>query len=337
MKHSDFAYYLTNFLSKYLPGERGLSKNTISSYRDTFILFLKYMKTVGKSVEQINLNDISKSTISNFLTWLEESRQCSARTRNVRLSAIQSFYKFLQYENPDQLSEYKQILKIPKKKFLANTFSYLTVDGVKLLLSQPDINIQKGRRDLALLVLMYDTGARVQEFIDLTPGMFNLNKPITVKLIGKGNKCRIIPLLDNQVTLVLSYMKESNLDLNENNMHPLFTNKFNNKFTRAGVNYIINKYADIARKINPSLIPNKMSPHTLRHSKAMHLLQSGVNLVYIRDILGHSSIQSNEIYIHTDTKQKRLELEKTYETKSVSQSIWEGNEKLLDWLKSFGK
>lgn len=205
-----------------------------------------------------------------------------------------------------------------------------------MLLAEPDQSTRNGRRDLALLSLMYDSGARVQEIIDLTPSMVRLDTPCTVKLIGKGNKARIVPLLEVQIKFLKAYMLEQRLLEQHANMYPLFCNSRKEKLTRAGVNYILSKYVSQARKKNSTLIPEKLSCHCLRHSKAMHLLQSEVNLVYIRDILGHSSIQTTERYAKTDSRQKREAIEKAY-TDVTPKEIpsWLTNDDLLEWLKSF--
>lgn len=339
MNPTDFSKSLTNFLTRYLPGEKGVSKNTIVSYKDTFVLFLTFLKDRKEiPAKQLHLKDISKEIVIDFLDWIEEERKCSIATRNVRLAAIHSFFKFLQYQNPEELFLWQSILSIPVKKTEKSTINYLSLEGIKLLLEQPDQSSRHGRRDLALLSLMYDSGARVQEMIDLTPAMIKLDTPCTVKLIGKGKKARIVPLLEVQLKFLKRYMLENKLLESHVNMYPLFINSKKEKLTRAGMNYILTKYAKSAREKNLSLIPEKMSCHSLRHSKAMHLLQSGVNLVYIRDILGHSSIQVTEVYARTDSRQKREAIEKAY-TDVVPKEApsWLANDNLLEWLKSFPK
>lgn len=339
MKPNDFAYYLTNFLTKYLPDDVGASINTIASYRDAFMLFLKFMRDEKKiKVEKLTLSKIDKDVINDYLNWLETSRKCSISTRNVRLAALHSFFKYLQYENPDNLFQWQRILTIPVKKGEKGKLNYITLDGIKLLLDMPDQKTQSGRRNLALLSLMYDTGARVQEIIDLTPSSVHLDQPYTIKLIGKGNKARIIPLMEAQICILKKYMIENNLLEIYKNQYPLFSNKRKEKLTRAGVGYILNKYACMARNQNDLLIPKKVSCHCLRHSKAMHMLQAGVNLVYIRDILGHSSIQTTEIYARADSKQKREAIEKAYiDVTPNEQPLWQTNNNLLKWLKNFNK
>jgi site-specific recombinase XerD len=337
MKPTDFSKSLTDFLACYLPGERGVSKNTIASYKDTFILLLTFLKERKDILaERLTLSQITKETIVEFLGWLEEKRHCCAATRNVRLAALHSFFKYLQYQNPENLIEWQRIMSIPVKRTEKATINYLSVEGIRLILEGPDQSTKNGRRDLALLSLMYDSGARVQEIIDLTPSMVRLDLPCTIKLIGKGNKARIVPLLEQQVKFLRIYMAEQKLLAPYANMYPLFSNSRREKFTRAGVNYILAKYAKQARMKAPSLIPEKLSCHCVRHSKAMHLLQSGVNLVYIRDILGHTSVQTTEIYARTDSRQKREAIEKAYSDVAPKETpSWLTNDDLLSWLKSF--
>jgi site-specific recombinase XerD len=324
---------------KYLPGEIGASKNTIASYRDTFILFLSFLKDI-KSIpaDRLTLAMITKDLVVEYLDWTENERQCSTATRNVRLAALHSFFQYLQYQNPDNLLEWQRILSIPVKKAEKKTINYLTLDGIKLLLEMPDQNTKTGRRDLALLTLMYDTGARVQEMIDLTPSQVRFDKPYTIKLIGKGNKARIVPLMEPTLQILKRYMKEQGLLELSANLYPLFFNKRKEKLTRAGINYILAKYKDMAREQDNALIPEVLTCHCLRHSKAMHLLQAGVNLVYIRDMLGHCSVQVTEIYAKADSKQKREAIEKAYtDVTPAEEPIWQKNDDLLGWLKSFNK
>jgi site-specific recombinase XerD len=186
-----------------------------------------------------------------------------------------------------------------------------------------------------MLSLMYDCAARVQEIIDLTPSMIRLTRPYTIKIVGKGNKPRIVPLMEQQVIHLKRYLTENRLLENQANFCPVFFNSRNEKLTRQGVANILQTYADMARNKEPKLIP-KLSPHSLRHSKAMHLLQAGVNLVYIRDILGHESVLTTEIYARTDSKQKREAIERAYvDVVSKESPIWVANENLLAWLKGF--
>jgi site-specific recombinase XerD len=236
------------------------------------------------------------------------------------------------------LQEWQKIRSIKALKGEKKSISYLNTEGIKLLLEQPDSTTGNGRRNLALLALMYDTGARVQEIIDLTPESLKIeNQPYTIRIFGKGRKSRVVPLMEEQIIILKRYMEENHLFENVKLKHPLFFNSRKEKLTRSGVTYILKTYANMARHENPGVIPGNISCHSLRHSKAMHLLQSGVNLVYIRDILGHVSTQTTDVYARADSKQKREALEKAY-VKLVPETDkeceWEKNQNLLGWLKS---
>ena len=339
MKPTDFAYYLTDFLAKYLPGTVGLSPNTIMSYRDTFSLFLEFCAAQKKiKPEKFTLNDLDRKLIEEYLEWLEKTRRCINSTRNVRLSAFHSFCRYLQLEFPDYIHQAQQILAIPMKKTRKVTVEYLTLDAMKFLLAKPDKRTREGRRDQVLLSLLYESGARVQELADLKVGDTRMAAPSTVKLIGKGNKSRIVPIMKPMAELLKQYLKENNLTEPHVFDYPLFCNRSKNKLTRAGVTYIVKKYADKAIKESPELFPDKLSPHCFRHSKAMHLLQSEVNLVYIRDFLGHVDIQTTEIYARIDGEMKRKALEKSINgVVSDKMPEWQSNLGLMNWLKNLGK
>jgi site-specific recombinase XerD len=339
---TDFAKYLTKFFTEYLVGERGASTHTIRSYSDTFTLVLTYMDKVRHiAADRLTLSHFYRETVLDFLDWLQKERRCTNTTRNQRLAALHSFFKYMQYEDTKHLEQWQNILSIKvKRPEKRSSVNYLTVEGIKYLLEQVPVNTKEGRRNLALLALLYDSGARVNELINLSPSSLNLNKPCFVTLWGKGNKKRIVPLQDEQVRLLTSYMKENHLDNPAHNQRPLFANNRGEKLTNSGVTYILNLYVNNAQILKPDLIPKRISPHTLRHSKAMHLLQSGVNLVYIRDILGHVSIQTTEIYARADSKQKREALETAYISIIPFQSnegTWEKDSKLKIWLKNFAK
>ena len=336
---TNFAKYLSRFLSGYLPHQRNMSPNTVASYRDTFVQFIDYMKDVRHvKVEKLTLDKLTCECVLGFLSWVQQERGCGTATRNYRLAAIHSFISYLQYEEIEHLEQWQKVLSIKALKTERKTINYLTTEGIKALLEQPDTTTPGGRRNLALLSLMYDTGCRVQEVIDLMPESLRIEgKPYTIKLVGKGRKARIVPLLDEQVVILKRYMEENNLFENHRSKHPLFFNARGEKLTRAGVTYILKTYVDLARKDHQELIPERVSCHSLRHSKSMHLLQSGVNVVYLRDLLGHVSIQTTDVYARADSKQKREALEKAYVDlvpENAKTREWEKNPNLLDWLKS---
>ncbi len=339
MKPTDFAYSLTSYLSKYLPGEVGASSNTIQSYRDTFSILIKYCASEKNvTAEKLTLHHLDMKLIVNFLNWLEEERKCSISTRNQRLAAIHAFFKYLQLEHPHSLYQYQQILAIPMKKFRKKSVNYLALDAIKNLLDMPNRNTKNGRRDLVLLSLIYDSGARVQEIADARVADVRLHPPATVKLIGKGNKSRIVPLMEPMAKLIGQYLKENKRCFPHCNEYPLFRNNEGNKLTRSGIAYILNKYFIEAKELFPECFPDTISPHILRHSKAMHLLQSGVNLVYIRDLLGHVSVQTTEIYAKADSSMKRKALEKAYsDVVSDEMPEWQQNADLLEWLQNLGR
>ena len=333
MKPTDFAKYLTEFLSEYLPTQKNVSKNTIRSYRDTFKLLITYCQEIkGVSSERITLNVLSSEWVTGFLEWLEMNRKCSISTRNQRLAAIHSFFKYVQAEEPAGIFHFQKITAIPIKKAKKTVVEYLTPEAMKLLLEQPDRHTPKGRRDLTLISVLYDSGARVQELIDMKVCDVTLQVPAVLTLTGKGNKTRRVPIMKNTASLLQSYLLENKLDKPWRNESPLFTNNQHHKLTRKGVTYIIAKYVESARKTS-SLLPTKVNNHMLRHSKAMHLLQAGVNLIYIRDFLGHVDLKTTEIYARADTEMKRKAIENLYPDLIDSDlPDWSKDQALLSWL-----
>lgn len=340
MKPTDFATQLSRYLGIYLPGQSGSSVNTIRSYRDTFSLLLRYCNDEQNLPPQkITFTQITHALVEQFLLWLENERECSAATRNNRLAAIHAFYRYLQIEMPHMLSRCQEILAIPYKKTQKKVMSYLTLDGIKAILMQPDTRTASGRRDLAMLSLLYDTGARVQELVDLKMEDVRLNSPTVIKLTGKGNKSRLVPIMAPTEKLLRQYLDEHDKDYSAHGGYPLFCNRVHKKLTRAGVTYILGKYLSQAQSAGTDNLPESLSPHVLRHSKAMHLLQSGVNLVYIRDLLGHSDVSTTEVYARADEHFKRKALEQAYPspTPASDTPAWQKDDDLLNWLKNLGK
>lgn len=339
MKPTDFSYQLSNYLSKYLPGIAGLSMNTIMSYRDMFQLLLEfYEKSLNIKPEKIMIKDLTRESVEQYLGWLEQERKCSISTRNVRLAAVHAFARYLQREMPDFMHQSQQLLSIPFKKSEKKTIDYLALDAMKLLLSLPNTATMNGRRDAVLLSLLYDTGARVQELCDLTVSDVKIQQLATVRLTGKGNKSRIVPIMNPMSSLMSQYLKENGLDKPQTLGYPVFFNRSKARLTREGVAYIVAKYVAMARAISPGMFPDRVSPHCFRHSKAMHLLQSGVNLIYIRDLLGHVDVKTTEIYARIDGEMKRKALESSNRG-VVSDKLpeWQSNKELMNWLKGLGK
>lgn len=333
MNPTKFAKYLTDFLSIYLSGQKNVSKNTIYAYSDTFKLLLKYCQEVKSiAIEGITLDFLSAELIIDFLNWLEHERKCSISTRNQRLAAIHSFFRYMQCEDPTGIYHFQKVISIPIKKAEKKVIGHISPQAMKLILEQPDRTSAKGRRDLTLLGVLYDTGARVQELIDIIVGDVTLDAIPVISLTGKGNKTRRVPLMKNTASLLLKYLTENDLNKQWKNQYPLFINNQNNKLTKEGIAYILNKYVEKARAISP-IVPEHISPHVLRHSKAMHLLQAGVNLIYIRDFLGHVDFKTTEIYARTDTETKREAIENAYPDIITDKlSDWSKDKDLLSWL-----
>ena len=286
MKPTDFAKYMTEFLSVELPGQQGVSTNTIKSYRDTFTLLLKFCKeTQNIQIEKLTIKRLNSELVISFLNWLENDRGNSINTRNQRLAALHAFFRFLQAEEPKHLFQCQQILDIGTKKHKKVNINYLTAEQVKTMLAKPDLAKRSGRRDLLMISVLYDTGARVSELIDLNVRDIRLEDSPIATLNGKGNKSRQVPLMTQTAVMLRDYLQANKLTTPQMLDHPLFFNNRGVRFTRPGITYILQKYYG-----------TKITPHVLRHTKAMHLLQSGVNIVYIRDILGHVDLKTTEVY-----------------------------------------
>lgn len=333
MKTTDFSKHLSNFLSSYLPGLKNVSKNTISSYCDTFRLFLTYCRDErNMPIEKMRMVSLTAELVCDFLNWLEQERGCGIATRNQRLAAIHSFIRFVQTEAPENIMLCQKILEIPFRKRLEPTVKYLSTDEVKQILELPDTTTRSGRRDLALLCLLYDSGARVQELADLSVRHVRLAHPSTIQLTGKGNKSRLVPITANTAALLKNYLEEERLSSPEKADCPLFFNRQRKRLTRAGITYVLKKYSGVQ---NPAL--TSLTPHIFRHSKAMHLLQAGVNIVYIRDFLGHSDLKTTEIYARADPEARRAALESIAPVTPSEVPPWATDADLLMWLKSYGK
>lgn len=337
MNNTDFGKYLSSYFLKHIPHKTGYSDNTIKSYRDTFKVFLRYCKDVLHiKLEKLNLSKVNRQTVEDFLFWLEETKKHSISTRNQRLAALHAFFRYVQIEAPEYIDLCNSVLSIKSKKVTIQEMNYLSIDAIKELLSIPDISKKEGRRDLAILSLLYDTGARVQELADITVNDLRIKPPSTIRLTGKGKKIRIIPIMPQTMSILKAYINNYNL-LDEMEISPpLFFNKKQEKLTRAGLAYILNKYILIAKINHPDLFPAKVSPHVFRHSKAMHLLESGVNLIYIRDFLGHTSVITTEIYAKSNPEIKRKAIEQASPDVLPDEILTNKNkEDLLTWLKEF--
>jgi site-specific recombinase XerD len=331
---TDFAVLLHRFLTSHLAGLRGCSPNTIASYRDTFKLLIAWFRD-SRSIppDKLTLDRIDADAITGFLDWLETQRHNSISTRNQRLAAVSSFFRWQQSQDPARMAACQDILTVPAKRKTQPGVHHLTVAQTRHLLAGPDRSTRSGRRDATLLATLYDTAARVSEFTDLTVGDIRLQPPALAVLTGKGHKTRHVPLGDNTTALLNAYLAEHGLDTPGHDEHPLFTNQQHSKLSRGGIAWIIRKYQ--TRAADPALANAHLSPHVLRHSRAMHLYDSGVPLPYIRDILGHVDLASTEIYARASTEAKRKALEAVYaDVVTADLAEWNQNPELLDWLAS---
>jgi len=328
---NEFPYYITKYFREYLPLHVGASPNTEKSYRDSFVQLLTFMESqYAIKPEKVILEVFTAEKIEAFLLYLEESRKVSISSRNQRLAAIHSFCKYLQRKDLSCFERCAAILAIPYKKTPEVPVTYLSLEEAQLLFSLPTKD-KKGLRDLTIMILLYETGARVQELIELTLPQIKLGHSPSVELHGKGNKSRLVPISQNVADISKKYMMSYNI---EGEHELLFTNNRHEALTRSGIQFIISKYVEMGRKIHPDYYRKKISNHSFRHSKAMHLLEAGVNLIYIRDFLGHASITTTEIYAKTnpDIKRKYITENSASFRTSVKYSH-EEKEDLLNWLK----
>ncbi len=331
MVKQNFSYYFTKYFTDFLPNQKNASANTIRSYRDTFVLLLEYFKEAYRiSPENLEYSSFTVERIEEFLNWLESNRNVSIKTCNQRLAAIHAFFRYIQYRDPAGFEQTSRILTIPYKKIPVSPAVYMSLDEASFLFSIPDKTDKKQFREWMIMVLLYESGARIQELLDLTPAHIHWGNTATLELHGKGNKSRITPINHTVKTMLKKYIQIYSRQENDF----LFTNNKGEKLTRAGVQYIIDKYTSMARKKNPGMFRKRITNHSFRHSKAMHLLEAGVNLVYIRDFLGHSSVITTEQYARANPKIKEEQLKKGAASITADEK-YSKNDKadLISWLK----
>jgi site-specific recombinase XerD len=325
------AQVLTSFFTRHLAVELGASSHTVTSYRDAFLLLLRHLAVSGGlQVAHLSFGDLTPTAILAFLDHLECERGNSIRTRNARLAAIRSFAAYAITQDPGLAAPASKILAIPFKKAPTRALDYLTEQELRTILAGPDRTTPKGRRDYLTLALLYDTGARVQEVIDLRPADFRLDRIPLVRVTGKGRKQRIVPLMPATAALVRAYLIETGRVVTDTGA--LVRNYRGEQMTRSGVTFLLKQHCRRAADHTPSLRGRRISPHTLRHSKAMHLLQAGVPAVTIKDILGHAHLKTLEFYVEADLEMKRRALETASSPVHASQPRRRHSPDLLDWL-----
>lgn len=332
MSSRDFARHVSTYLGRHLPGQRNLSPNTIASYRDMFKLLIAFFGERGKAPEKMSMDDLSRGAVEEFMAWLA-GRGCSDSTVNQRLCAIKAFVNYVKSEDPSRMLQYQQILSIRQKKRPTTRMALPGREGLAAILRDPDPATRKGRRDMALLALLYDSGARVSELCALTLRDVRLEDPAVVTLTGKGGKTRAVPLMKRTAALVARYIDEAFPGHAPPDPGlPLFPGPRGRPLTRAGVSNIVARHVRGARRAGAD-IPDGISPHSFRHQKAVDLLESGVNLVYIRDILGHESVTTTEVYATVSMARKRALLERASTVPAdLEYPDWSEDRELMDWL-----
>ena len=335
-KHT-FSHYVTSFFKNYLPGQKNLSANTIHAYADAFKLLLIYCEEEkGIKSDRMRLENLDRELITGFLDWLEEKRGCKATTRNQRLIALHSFCRYIQKVSPEDMENLQSVISIDYKKSKKTVVPYLTEKQMKLLLAQPEGDTWQSFRDKVMLSVLYDTGARVQELCDLCVKDVRLDSPAIIKLTGKGNKVRHVPIMSGTQNLLASYLENyrenSGISRGDN---PLFVNQRNQKLSRWGVAHIIDKYVETAKAAGLD-VDFPVTAHVFRHSKAVHMVHAGINLIYIRDFLGHVDCATTEIYAKIDTETKRKAVEDACKDIAPEQyySDWTADDDLMSFLKS---
>lgn len=302
------ARFVQTFFQQYLAAQRGLSQNTALAYRDCLKLFLRFsQERVGKPVDKLVIEDFDEKLVTSFLDYLETTRGNSTHTRNARLAALHAFFRYVASEEPTVMGVCQQICAIPVKKTSHKTIEYLEDEEICVILNSIDQNSRHGMRDYALILFLYNTGARVGEAVNLKIDDVRFEAPSQVKLLGKGKKERATPLWPETVAALQNYL---------NNRKPtvplipyVFLNARSQHITRYGIRDIIRRYAAKASGDCPSLKTKKVSPHTLRHTTAMHLLQSGNEITVVKDWMGHANVNTTHGYVESDMKMKRRALE----------------------------
>jgi len=333
-KSSELAIALKGFLCNYLPRLKGASRHTLKSYRDSLKFLLLFLARDSGLVNTLSFEDVDVNRIAAFLEYLETDRHNSIGTRNIRLAAIHSFFRYVASMYPEHVYLAQQVLSIPFKRMCTRSIEYLEFEELVAVLEQIDRLTLNGRRDYALITLMFNTGARVQEIADLKTSDLHLSTPFQVHIFGKGRKERVCPIWAKTADIFRKYLEERGV--NQNKPVSLFMNHLGTPLTRFGIRYILGKYVRKAAENTSSLKRKRLHPHSMRHSTAVHLLRSGVDLVTIANWLGHVSINTTNKYVAIDLEMKRKAIEKAAQPfgKSVLHESWRNSPDILTWLES---
>jgi len=325
--------WVKRFLLDHLIEERNLSRNTQRSYRDTLALLMPYAAVEqNKPVDRLDVFDLSSDVLRGFLDHLELSRRCSIRTRNQRLAAVHAMARFIAERSPEHIAWCSQIRAVPFKRFTRNELSYMDKPEMDAVLAAPDRRTGQGRRDHALLLFLYNSGARVSEAASLLIGDLNLrpNQLGDVQLRGKGRKIRRCPLWPATVNALIALVRNRSPD------DPVFLNRLGQAITRHGIHWMLRNHVRAASNSHPSLLRRPISPHTIRHTTATHLLRAGVDINTIRAWLGHVSIDTTNIYAEVDLQRKAevLAHSNNFSTTPADNKRWKDDPPLLTFLRS---
>lgn len=325
---------LHGFFGQHLPEVRGLSPHTLHSYRDSLTLLLRFVSVkCTRAVALLDVHDLTPQVIIAFLRDLEDSRGNTVTTRNVRLAAIHAFFRYLAMQHPDTLEQAQRVLAIPFKRAENREAQYLDYAEIQAILAAINRGHGDGERDYALLSILFNTGARVQELLDLRPGDLQLVRPYQVRLMGKGRKERLCPLWSQTAELLTVYCRHQAIA--PTSTEPLFRNHRGSALTRYGVRYILAKYVEQAAITTPSLRQKRIHPHTVRHATAYHLLKAGVDLVTISHWLGHASVTTTNRYATIDLDMKRQAIESAAGPEyPATPTHWRSDASILEWLQA---
>jgi site-specific recombinase XerD len=323
---------LHTFFHSWLVEQRNASRHTVISYRDTWRLFLRYVAASRHQlVAKLRLPDLTATEVLAFLKDCEEQRRVSIATRNCRLAALRSFFAFLIDREPLAAGQCAEVLRIPVKRARQRELCYLEEHEVAAILAQPDRSTIEGQRDHTLLAFLYNTGARIQEALDLCPSSLRLESPAQVRLVGKGRKERLCPLWPETTALLRALLLRAPRQPDQR----IFVNRYGEPLGAAGVRFKLGQYVKRARKGIPSLAEKRVSPHTFRHTTAVHLVAAGVDVTVIRSWLGHAHLDTTNHYARANVETKRRALEKVATASRPGKAPrWKRDAELMAWLDS---
>jgi len=332
-KPNRLASCLRDYFGDHLPRLRGMSPHTIHSYRDSLVLLLRFVASNRKiDVCDLDVNDLEPDRVLAFLAHLEKDRDNSVTTRNVRLAAIHAFFRYVGAHHPDHMERAQRVLAVPFKRAAQRVIEYLDRTEIDAVLARVDRSTTDGRRDYALLTTMFNTGARVQEVLDLRANHLQLTRPYQLRLFGKGRKERYCPLWPQTAQVLLAFCEERQIDLRSD--AKVFLNHRGTPLTRFGVRYILAKHVNRTRPEVVTLGRKRLHPHSMRHSTAVALLKSGVDLSTISQWLGHASITTTNRYATIDLDMKREAINRVKPVGGPRKAGWRTNETVLKWLES---